>query len=191
MPRNRIAVTGGIGSGKTAVLKILAEWGYPVYSCDEISHRLWTEESYLKTLAAAFPDCTTEGRVDKGKLSALIFSKETERKRLESVSHPVIMRELMEKMEREPVCFAEVPLLFECGYESLFDGVLLVRRREKDRIAAVIKRDNITSEAAMSRIASQFTDDLRQKEGVVVVENNGTTEELKENVKAALRFLGV
>ncbi len=187
MRRLKIAVTGGIGSGKSTILQILSAWGYPVFSCDEISHRLWTEENYLKTLSEAFPDCCTDGIIDRKKLSAHVFSDREERKRLERISHPRIMRELMEKMERENVSFAEVPLLYEGGYEQLFDGVLLVNRRESDRIASVVKRDNTDEEEVRRRIAAQLGASMRERADVVL-NNDGTLEQLKAKLKTALKL---
>lgn len=189
--KTKIAVTGGIGSGKTAVLGMLAKMGYPVFSCDEISRALWKEETYLYALAELFPTCTEEGKIVKSKLSALVFSEEAERKRLEAFSHPLIMAELMREMEQYPVCFAEVPLLFEGGFQALFDGVIVVVREREKRIASVVERDNITAEEVKRRIASQWTDDMREREGVVVLPNDGTEADLEENLKIALRTLNL
>ncbi len=186
----RIAVTGGIGSGKSAVMEILAEMGYPVFSCDEISHALWQDEDYLSTLSAAFPACSPAGRIDKQKLSALVFSDEAARKRLEKIAHPRIMQELLREMTA-PACFAEVPLLFEGGFASLFDGVLLVERERGSRIGAVMQRDGLTQEETERRISAQLSDPEREKEGVVILKNDGTVEELKEKVKNSLRSFGL
>lgn len=189
--RVKIAVTGGIGSGKTAVKELLAQIGYPVFSCDEISRELWEDGAYRSMLAERFPACTEGGEIDKSKLSALVFSDEGARKELESLSHPLIMRELMARMERFLVSFAEVPLLFEGGYEGLFDGVILVKREEERRIASVIARDGLTEEEVKRRISAQLTDAEREKNGVVVIENNGSFEELGEKLRQALRSFGI
>lgn len=189
--KTKIAVTGGIGSGKTAVLGMLAKMGYPVFSCDEISRALWKEERYLSALAELFPACTEEGKIVKSKLSALVFSEEAERKRLEAFSHPLIMAELLREMEQYPVCFAEVPLLFEGGFQALFDGVIVVVRAREKRIASVVERDNITAEEVKRRIDSQWTDDMREREDVVILPNDGTEADLEENLKIALRTLNL
>lgn len=191
MQRIKIAVTGGIGSGKTAVCRILSDLGYPVFSCDEISRGLWKDEAYLDLLATNFPRCVTDGKIDKKKLSKIIFSDSDARKRLEALSHPRIMQALMREMDRFSVSFAEVPLLFEGGYESLFDGVLLVERTEVTRIASVMRRDCISEEEVKQRISSQFSDAEREKDGVVILKNDGTLAALKESVKGALGRFGL
>ena len=187
----KIAVTGGIGSGKTAALSLLAGMGYPVFSCDEISRELWKDETYLKILAEAFPACTEEGKIVKSRLSALIFSDTGERKRLEAIAHPRIMRQLSDEMEKHAVSFAEVPLLFEGGYETLFDGVLLVEREEGERIAAVMQRDGISETEVKRRISAQFSDTERKREGIAVVQNSGSLAELEKNLRLALHSLGL
>lgn len=191
MQKSKIAVTGGIGSGKSLALSLLFQMGYPVLSCDEISHRLWLQDAYRSELAAAFPSCLTNGSIDKSKLSAHIFADAEARAWLEKLSHPRIMGELLREMEGLPVCFAEVPLLFEGGYEKLFDAVLLITRPQADRIAAIVKRDNTSREEAFSRISAQLTDAEKMREGVVVIENSGSVDELREKLRLALKSLGL
>lgn len=187
----KIAVTGGIGSGKTTACRILEGWGFPVLSCDEISRGLWRDEGYLETLADAFPDCTVGGKIDKARLTGLIFSDTAARKRLESLAHPRIMRELMSEMEGLPVCFAEVPLLFEGGYEGLFDAVIVVRRREEARISSVMARDGATEEEVKGRLSAQLSDGEREREGVIVIDNDGSFEDLAIRLRGALQALGL
>ena len=191
MQRVKIAVTGGIGSGKTAAMKLLAKMGYPVFSCDKISRELWRRKSYCNLLAERFPACTERGEIDKSKLSALVFSDERARKELESLSHHLIMQRLMQRMERFPVSFAEVPLLFEGGYEGLFDRVILIKREEERRIASVITRDRLTEEEVKQRISAQLTDAEREKRDVIVIENNGSLEELNYNLQRVLYSIGI
>lgn len=187
----KIAVTGGIGSGKSYVMKLLSEMGYPVFSCDEISHELWSEEAYLHALSASFPTCTVGGKIVKEKLSDLIFSDEGERKRLETISHPRIMERLIQKMDEHPISFAEVPLLFEGGYESLFDGVILIERDARERIASVMRRDGICEESVKKRILAQQSDEEREKRGAVVLKNDGTVSDLKEKLPSVLHTFGL
>lgn len=187
----RFAVTGGIGSGKTTVCRLLAAWGFPVFSCDEISHALWRDEAYLNTLTAAFPDCAVGGKIDKDLLTGRIFSDETARKRLESLSHPRIMQKLMAETEGLPVSFAEVPLLFEGGYEGLFDGVIVVRRSEEARVASVMARDGATEEEVRRRLLAQLSDREREREGVLFIDNDGSPQELGTRLHDVLRTLGL
>lgn len=189
MKQSKIAVTGGLGSGKSAVCQILKDLGYPVFSCDEINRELWGEEEYLAILAKTFPDCLTDGKPDKRKLAAKVFSDEAALKRLDDLAHPRIMQRLITEMEQFPVSFGEVPLLFEQGYAPLFDGVIAVRRDKEARIRAVTLRDHSTRTQALSRMEKQLDPDKLETTGCLIIENNGSCEELRAATIEALKTL--
>ena len=88
----KIAVTGGIGSGKSYICELIAKRGYPVFSCDEINRALWSDEAYRKELADRFPACTVGGVIDKTLLAKAVFSDEAALRALNEIAHPRIMR---------------------------------------------------------------------------------------------------
>ncbi|HIY99489.1 MAG TPA: dephospho-CoA kinase [Firmicutes bacterium] len=190
MTPNKIAVTGGLGSGKSEFCGILREMGYPVFSCDEINRELWKDPSYLSELAGLFPDCLTDGLPDKTKLSRKVFSDERARARLNALSQPRIMQELIGRMNRFPTTvFAEVPLLFEGGYEKLFDAVIALRRDKETRISAVSKRDGLTRTDALARIQRQFDPDKLEEKQCLIVENDGDRAALKQKAELILQAI--
>ena len=190
MTPNKIAVTGGLGSGKSEFCGILREMGYPVFSCDEINRELWKDPSYLSELAGLFPDCLTDGLPDKTKLSRKVFSDERARARLNALSQPRIMQELIGRMNRFPTTvFAEVPLLFEGGYEKLFDAVIALRRDKETRISAVRKRDGLTRTDALARIQRQFDPDKLEEKHCLIVENDGDRAALKKKAELILQAI--
>ena len=190
MTPNKIAVTGGLGSGKSEFCGILREMGYPVFSCDEINRELWKDPSYLSELAGLFPDCLTDGLPDKTKLSRKVFSDERARARLNALSQPRIMQELIGRMNGFPTTvFAEVPLLFEGGYEKLFDAVLALRRDKEARISAVSKRDGLTRTDALARIQRQFDPDKLEEKQCLIVENDGDRAALKQKAELILQAI--
>ena len=190
MTPNKIAVTGGLGSGKSEFCGILREMGYPVFSCDEINRELWKDPSYLSELAGLFPDCLTDGLPDKTKLSRKVFSDERARARLNALSQPRIMQELIGRMNRFPTTvFAEVPLLFEGGYEKLFDAVIALRRAKETRISAVSKRDGLTRTDALARIQRQFDPDKLEEKHCLIVENDGDRAALKQKAELILQAI--
>lgn len=190
MTPNKIAVTGGLGSGKSEFCGILREMGYPVFSCDEINRELWKDPSYLSELAGLFPDCLTDGLPDKTKLSRKVFSDERARARLNALSQPLIMQELIGRMNRFPTTvFAEVPLLFEGGYEKLFDAVIALRRDKETRISAVSKRDGLTRTDALARIQRQFDPDKLEEKHCLIVENDGDRAALKQKAELILQAI--
>ncbi|MDE6411804.1 MAG: dephospho-CoA kinase [Clostridia bacterium] len=185
----KIAVTGGIGSGKTLFCNILKNMGCEVFSCDEIYGELLHEEGYLSLLRARFPDCFSGGKLDKSLLSKRVFSSREERSALESLAHPMIMERLLKKMEGKELAFAEVPLLFEGGYEGLFDYVVALVRNREERVKAVMKRSGLTEKEILSRMENQFDPALLSYKNCLIVENDGSEEELKEKAQKLLQIL--
>ena len=188
----KIAVTGGIGSGKSMVCALLKKRGYPVFSCDEINRAMLQDAGYRAELAAAFPACVQDGAFQKELLAAAVFSNEAARKKLDALSHPRIMRTLLARMnEAEGTCFAEVPLLFEGGYENLFDGVIAVRREKEARIRAVRARDGLSEEEIAGRMRRQFPPEKLEEKGCFILENDGDARTLDEKLTRLLRAMGI
>ena len=184
-----IAITGGIGSGKSSAAQFLLEMGYPVFSCDEIYREVILSSSYIQKIASLFPECVVDGNIDKKILAKIVFSDEEKLALLNGIAHPLIMDALFKKMQacKEDIVFAEVPLLFEGNYENKFDSVIVIIRDIEMRIRSIMVRDGITKEEALNRIAVQF--DYENSNGrfkncnAILIENNGTIEELKIKIQ--------
>ena len=191
--KKKIAVTGGIGSGKSLVCKLLTQLGEICYSCDEISKQLWLDEKYQQELTSLFPSATANGKIVKERLTNLIFSDKSALERLNTFSHPRIMSRLFDAIEtcNSSRVFAEVPLLFEGGFEKEFDEVIVVLRDREKRIQAVEKRDSISSAAVEERINSQFDYDtnFKQLEKYFTIKNEFSIENLKEQLSKILFVL--
>ena len=180
-----IAVTGGIGSGKSSVLQILNDNGYPVFSCDEIVNNLYKDRKIKLQLKVLFPTAVKGEKrltVDKKTLSKLCFESLENRKKLENFTHPLILKKAIGKIKKTkaPLCFLEVPLLFEGGYESLFDGVLVIVRDKKLRIESVKTRSNLTEMEILDRINAQIDYDKLNLSKYLVIVNDGNLDNLKE-----------
>lgn len=178
MQSKRIAVTGGIGSGKSTVLALLKERGFPVFSCDEIYAKLCTETSYLTSLSALFPDCFQDNVLDRSLLSKKVFSDREALEKLNALSHPLVMRRLLCEMQPFPLSFAEVPLLFEGGYASAFDGVIAVLREKHARVRSVMERSGLSEEDVLARMAQQYDYSVLPA-GCYPLKNDGTLTELR------------
>lgn len=183
----KIAVTGGIGSGKTEFCSILNKMGFPVFSCDEIYAELLLDKDYLSALERKFPTCFTDGILNKERLARTVFSDKKARKELDALAHPRIMSELLRRMEEHPLSFAEVPLLFEGGFEGLFDHVVVIVREKENRIAAIGKRDGLSREQILARMNAQCSEEFRKRKQTTVIENNGTAEELARQAELFLK----
>lgn len=188
----KIAITGGIGSGKSTVCQIIKELGYPVHSCDEIYKEIADTQDFIQKIAEIFPIAVTEGKINKKTLSSIVFSNENELEKLNQISHPLIMKKLLEKMNtaRSALVFAEVPLLFEGNYQNLFDFCLIIRRKKADRIQAVQKRDNISKKEILERIKNQVNHcKIKSSPTVFKITNNGSREELQEKIENYIKTL--
>ena len=182
----KIAVTGGIGSGKSMVCSILREKGYPVFSCDGIYREMQADPVYLGALEKIFPGVTAGGVLDRKKLSAVVFRDGAALAKLNALSHPAIMRRLYERMAAYPVAFAEVPLLFESGRQGDFDGVIVVYRPQRERIDAVRARDGLSEEEILLRMKNQADYEKIIREGHTVIYNDGDLSSLRHKVASAV-----
>ena len=186
----RIAITGGIGSGKSTVLTILKEKGYPVFSCDEIYKKVITDKEYIRQVGLIFPGVIKNGEIDRKILAEIVFSDDENRKKLEAIAHPLIMSEVNKEISllNNDISFVEVPLLFEGGYISFFDGIIVVKRNKDLRIEAVRKRDNLEKNAIEKRISSQFDYDSVKNECILknkkikIIMNDSSIEDLNKQI---------
>lgn len=186
----RIAITGGIGSGKSTLGNIFKDFGYPVFSCDEIYSDVINGEEYILSIKNIFGNAViTDGRVDRKKLSALVFEDEEKLKRLNSVSHPLIMKKLLHLTDKYSIAFAEVPLLFEGGYERLFDKVIIVYRDVLSRVKSVVRRDGLTEDDVKKRIENQLNYESLSANGYTIIYNDGDIEMLKREAEQFINEL--
>lgn len=183
----KIAITGGIGSGKTTVSEIIERKGFPVFSCDKIYRDLFEKENFVKKIANEFDGVVrSDGSVDRRKLSNIVFNDEIALKKLNEITHPAIMGEALFLMNNEKISFCEVPLLFESGFETLFDEVIIVLRNESERIKFVSKRDKISQEEVKLRIKHQINYDNYDFAKYYVIHNDGDFDDLRNAVLSVL-----
>ena len=156
----KIAITGGIGSGKSTVLNILREKGYSVFSCDAIYADVVKSKEYVEKINKIFPLAVKNGVIDRKYLSDEVFSDKEKRLALNQLAHPLIMKSLYEnineQLKHEEMVFAEVPLLFENGFEKDFDAVIILNRNMDKRVACVKERSGLSEEEILKRISAQF-----------------------------------
>lgn len=176
----KIAVTGGIGAGKSEFMRAVRELGVTTYSCDEINADLLSDENYVKKLASVFPFAVKDGKVDKSILRTAVFSDEGNKKKLENLSHPEI-RKKIEEISGDAV--VEVPLLFESGMTDLFDKIVVVTAPEDERIRRICDTRGISKDMAKSIIKNQTTDDERKKRADFFVMNDGSLETFHNRAK--------
>ncbi|MBR5388251.1 MAG: dephospho-CoA kinase [Clostridia bacterium] len=185
----KIAITGGIGSGKTVAVSALKKAGIKVVNCDEVVKKLYKNRAFLKELKKIFPD-EIKGRIflkaDKKKIAEKAFSDDKVYKLLtETVTERALSVALL-RAEKNDLSVVEVPLLFETKAEKYFDRVIVIKRDLKDRIESVKKRSDLSEEEITARIKAQFDYEKKDLSRYIVLENDRGKEELAEKVLAAV-----
>ncbi len=195
----RIAVTGGIGSGKTAVTDYLESKGYPVIDADRISRAMTASGGKaIPEIRRLFGDefIKKDGSMNRDKMRSLVYNDEVAMKKLEECTTKVVIRdidELLDKLEaeNEPVVFIAAPLLFEQGGSSDdYDAVWLVVADEEIKTNRIFLRDSLDKDSVSAIMERQLSDGEKTKLSTDILENNDSLESLYERVDdLLLRYL--
>jgi len=158
-----IGITGGIGSGKTTLSDLLRSEGYKVYDSDVEARRLQNEHPLIrKKLIELFGDeIYNDNGLNRRLLAQIVFGKTELLMQLNSVVHPIVLADFKSWTEihsNHKFLFMESAILFESGFHSIVDKVILIIASEAIRIARVVKRDGVTPQQVQARIAHQLSD---------------------------------
>jgi dephospho-CoA kinase len=194
-----IALTGGIGSGKSSVANIFAELGATVIDTDEIAHELTAaNQPGARAISAEFGAgyLDGDGALDRKRMRELVFSDINARQRLEAVLHPMIRAAVSERIaectgdpaREAPYIVIVIPLLIETGaYRELARRVLVVDCDEELQIARVVRRSALSADAVRAIMASQASRQQRLRHADDVVHNDGDFAALRAAVGALHR----
>ena len=188
----KIAITGGIGSGKSVVSQILASKGYFVLDCDQITKQLYQKQKTVEQIAQNFGgEFVCDGKVDTKKLGAYVFADKQRVQQLNSVMHPLIFEELDRQIDEsgQKIVFVQIPLLFETGMQNQFDDVWLVTADEQTRIQRVIARDGLDVEQIKNRIKNQMDDEKKSQFVHTIIKNDGDLQQLEVVVDSCIKGL--
>jgi dephospho-CoA kinase len=162
-----LGITGGMGSGKSTVSKIFEDLGCIRINSDELARFYTSEKSPLKNelkelLGEAIFD--SSGNLDRKKIAAIVFNNKEKLDSLNSLIHPLVRRDLLEKIKTLPentIVAWEAPLLFEAGGDKICDFTLTVFASEEKAAERVILRDKIPKEEFLARMRNQM--DIKEK----------------------------
>ncbi len=191
-----IALTGGIGSGKSSVANILAELGAAVIDTDEIAHDLTAAgqpgaRAIAQEFGAGYLDAG--GALDRKRMRELVFSDAAAKQKLETLLHPMIRAEVADRIarvtavtsSRPPYIVLVVPLLIETGaYRKLAQRVLVVDSDEQQQVARVVRRSQLTPAAVAAIMANQASREERLRHADDIVRNDGDLATLRASVEA-------
>jgi len=188
-----IALTGGIGSGKSTVASILRELGASIVDTDEIAHRLTAPgQPGARAIGEQFGAdyLRADGALDRDRMRQLVFSDPAAKKKLETILHPMIRAEVNAAVRaaHTPYVVIVVPLLIETGaYRDLAQRRLVIDCSEQQQIARVIQRSGLSAEAAQAIIATQVSRAERLGHADDVVRNETDLAALRADVVALHR----
>ncbi|AJG26318.1 dephospho-CoA kinase [Streptococcus iniae] len=191
-----IGLTGGIASGKSTVVTMLRQAGYKVIDADQVVHDLQKKgEKLYNALVAAFGEkiLNEEAELDRPKLSEMIFSSPEKMELSSRIQNDIIqnrLRALKDQMaSKETVFFMDIPLLIELGYQGWFDVIWLVYLDQQTQLDRLMARNHYSQEASEKRLASQMPLTEKKAYADIIIDNNGSLEALRKQVKEALKSL--
>lgn len=190
-----IGITGGIGSGKTAVLDIFRN-NYGAYVCeaDALAHRLMEPDGVsYKGIVDAFGRniLTDDGCIDRTKLGEVVFSDEKKLEKLNDVTHPNVRKAILDSMseQRRRGCelyVLEAALLIQDGYMSVCDEMWFIYADRETRVQRLVKYRGFTRERALSVISSQAPDSFYEMNCTKKIDNSGDLNNLENKIKQGL-----
>lgn len=194
-----IGLTGGIATGKSTVSNYLLSLGIPVIDADLISREVVEpgQPGLLKLLQKFGPEILTQdGQLNRPALAKKLFHNEAVRQQVNQLLHPLIYDRMFERVaafqsQGEALVFLDIPLLFETQTKNLFDDIWLVYVPETIQLERLMKRDQLSQEAAVARIASQLSIEEKRLLADVIIDNSGTIEVTLAQVKSLLDSMSV
>ena len=191
-----IGITGGIASGKSTVTEFLRQLGYQVIDADQVVHELQEPggrlyQALLSTFGPAI--LQEDGRLDRPKLGAMIFGNTELLAQSSQIQNQIIREELAGRRdllaETEDIFFMDLPLLFELQYEDWFDQIWLVDVTVETQLSRLMTRNALSQDEAEKRIAAQLSLQEKRKRADVLIGNNGSLEETRQQIRDALQKL--
>lgn len=188
-----IAITGGIGSGKTYVSNMFQERGIPIYNADTEAKRLMVQDEVIrKELVALVGEEVYQGaELNKPLLASYLFSSAEHVQQINSIVHPRVKADFIEwlkaRLEYE-VAGIESAILFEAGFRDSVDSVIMVSAPEELRLARAMKRDGATEQQIRNRMSAQMNEDEKIKMADFVICND-ETQPLNEQISFILQIL--
>lgn len=183
----KIAISGNIASGKTAVENILLKKGYKVFDTDKIAHQILNNSEEIKT-AFITDDIITNNKIDREKLSKIVFENPQKMKLLESIVHPYVRLEILKIFNEtdENIIFISVPQLFEAEFEDLFDKIIFISAPESLRLKRLMKRNQIDYNTALTRLKAQDNENLKIEKSDFLIINDKSIDALEININKIL-----
>ena len=186
-----VGLTGGISSGKSTVSSYFKQLEIPVIDADEVARKVVEPNSQgaIEIKKAFGSDVFEEdGSLNRQKLGALIFSNAENRQKLDDLLQPLIKIMILDEIEEyrqkgENMIVLDLPLLFEKHYEKLCEEIIVVYIPKELQLERLMRRNQYTKQEALSRIDSQLSIEEKRKRATVLLDNQGTIQQLYQQVE--------
>ena len=194
-PMKKVGLTGGIGSGKSTVARMLGGAGFAVVDADQVARDIMTPSSpVLEEVAAAFGAdlIGDDGVLDRGELARRAFATMEDTQRLNAITHPAIRAESERRFAAaeeagEQAVIYDMPLLVDLGLNQDMDLTVVVDVDKEERIRRLVDKRGLDETDARARMAQQIDDATRLAAADVVIDNNGPLDALEPQVAALIK----
>lgn len=190
--QNNYILTGSIASGKSSVLKIIAEEGYTTISADDVVKELYKDEEFLRSFKKEIGEkfFTIDKKLDKDKLRETLFKDISLKNRVEAFVHPLVYEKIKE-MLLDGFNFIEVPMFFEAREYFLdskieIKGIIFVNIDKKIQVSRLMHRNKISEKEAIAMIDTRITSEEKIKASNYIINNNASEDDLKREVLKTL-----
>lgn len=195
MKKLKVAVTGGIGSGKSSLCSLFQNHGYTVLSSDLIAKDVMMNNAEVKKKIITHfgKDSYKEGTINKEYLAKKVFSDQEKTALINSIVHPATVKEIQKKIEKEfiksNIVFVESALVYEAKLQKNFDYIILVFSDDTEKINRVTKRDSVSSGSVVERMNNQIPDEDKKTRADFIINNDSTLGELLKRGEFVLRII--
>lgn len=184
----KVAITGNIAAGKSTVENFLKENGFKVLDTDHIGHTILDNNNAVIDAFKDF-DILDNGNISRTKLGIVVFNHPEKLELLNSILHPQIrekIEEFFNNNKSENTVYVSIPLLFEANMQDMFDKIIFVYADDEIRMQRLIKRNGYSNEYAQKRILSQLPQEDKLNKCDIIINNNGTLEDLQKQMTLCL-----
>jgi dephospho-CoA kinase len=179
-----VGITGSIASGKSFICSYLRRKKYSVFEADEEVKKVYSQTKVIEQLREMFPECFIEDKIDKKKLSMIVFNHAPSLQKLEKLIHPEVFKErdlFLSEHKDEEIVFIEAPLLFEQGYDFVCNKVIVVYTDEETRKKRVFERQGMTETELNSILQNQISEsDKKSKADYLIFSQNSELDTISQ-----------
>lgn len=189
-----VGLTGSIAMGKSAVAAIFASHGIPVFDADKEVHALYQSAKGAKLVKPLVPEAVIDGQVDRNLLARAVLGNDELLEKLETAVHAEVARSRSVFLDRardngEALVVVDVPLLFEKGHDKDVDLTVVVSAPVQLQHQRALARPGMTRQKLDAILSRQMPDAEKRKRADIIIENNGSLEDLREHTEAVIQKL--